>query len=329
MATPTHIPSLALGDRVQGTFLVTGVETRTMDSGDPFTILTLGNSTGSIATEPFWPERQNLVEGLHRGHIVQVIGEVIAFRDRRQVRVTSLTLLPEGAGDLAELLPSVGAVDRYWQTLDGWRREIAKPRLKNVVDLFYEDERFRQRYERCPASIAGHHAALGGLLKHTTEVAAIARTVARASGADGELVLAGVLLHDIGKLEAYSWDGLFDHTEQGRLLGHVVLGALMFVRRLDEEPEPPCTDLERALLLHMILSHHGKLEYGSPVAPMTLEAEIVHWADNTSAKTQDMAAALAEDGNFPEGPFSTPQWTLGKRRAFRGKSDWGLKDGEA
>lgn len=323
MATPIDIPSLEVGSRLQDPLLVLEVDARTTADGNPYTMLVLGNSTGRISTEPFWLERQDAVAGIRRGHVVQVVGEVVAFRDRKQVKVTSLRLLPEGTVDPASLLPSVGAVEKYWETLDGWRREIKKPRLARVVELFYGEDDFRRRYEQCPASLHGHHAAVGGLLKHTTEVAAIARTVARACGADQELVLAGVLLHDIGKLEAYSWRGGFAYTEVGSLVGHVVLGALMLDRRLDEEPEPPCTETERGILLHLILSHHGRLEWGSPVMPLTLEAEVLHWADNASAKTASVADALRDAENFPQGPVSTPQRSLDFRRFYRGASDWG------
>lgn len=323
MPEPVDLKTLPVGAKVQETFLVLGVSIRTQASGDPFTILTLGNSSGSIATEPFWAERQPDVAGLDKGHAVQIIGEVTTYRARPQLRVISIRHLPKGAVDVASLLPSVGAVGRYWETLDAWRREIAKPRLRRVVDLFYEDDWFRERYERCPGAVRGHHAQLGGLLKHTTEVAAIGRTIARTSGADGELVLAGVLLHDIGKLEAYQWDGVFEMTERGRLLGHVVLGALMLERRLAEQPEPPCTVLEREILLHLIVSHHGRLEYGSPVLPMMLEAEILHWADNASAKTASVAEALGDAALFPTGDVSEPVRGLDGRRVFRGRSDWG------
>jgi 3'-5' exoribonuclease len=308
---------------VQDVFLVLDVAVRSLPSGDPFTVLTLGNSTGSIPTEPFWLERQDEIAGLKAGHVVQIVGEVGTYKDRKQVKATSVRQVPKETVDLTALLPSVGAVDRYWEVLDGWRREIAKPRIRAVVDLFYGEDEFRLRYEQCPAAVKGHHAALGGLLKHTTEVAAIARTIARASGADQELVLAGALLHDIGKLEAYRWDGIFAYTEVGRLLGHVVLSALMLDRRLGEEAEPPCTPLERDILLHLVLAHHGKLEFGSPVPPMTLEAEVLHWADNASAKTASLADVLQDDGNFPEGDVSLPQWSLDRRRVFRGTSDWG------
>jgi 3'-5' exoribonuclease len=328
MARPTDLPSLPIGARVQDTLLVLDVDRRATTDGSPFTILTLGNSTGEIATEPFWLDRQDAVAGVRRGHVAQVIGEVDAWHERRQLRVTSIRVVPPESVDVGALLPTVGGVDRYWETLDGWREELRKPRLRAVVDLFYTDQDFRRAYGRCPGSVRGHHAALGGLLKHTAEVAAIARTIARTTSADGELVLAGVLLHDIGKIEAYRWDGVFDQTERGRLLGHVSLGALMLDRRIRELTPPPCTGVERDILLHLLLSHHGRLELGSPVTPMTLEAEIIHWADNASARTASMAEALADAANFPGGPVSLPQRRLDGRRVMRLQSDWGSGTGE-
>ena len=134
-----------------------------------------------------------------------------------------------------------------------------------------------------------------------------------------------MLLHDIGKLDAYRWDSVFDYTDAGHLLGHVVLGSLMLDRRLKEEAVPPCTAEERALLHHLVLSHHGKLEFGSPVPPMTLEAEVLHWADNASAKTASMAEALKEAEAFGEGLVSQRRfWQLDYRRAYRGSSNWGM-----
>ncbi|HXF94885.1 MAG TPA: HD domain-containing protein [Gemmatimonadales bacterium] len=297
MARPTDLPALRPGDRVQDTFLVLDARRKRFDGSD-YTLLTFGNATGRIASAPFWAEDQPLVEGVRPGHVVQVIGEVQEYRGRPQLRVTApLRLLPPGSVELERLLPSVGDVARYWETLDGWRRELANPRLARVISLFYDDDDFRARYQRCPASVAGHHAALGGLLKHTVEVAAIARVIARVSAADQDLVLTGALLHDIGKLEAYRWDTVFDYTDAHYLVGHVVLGALLLDRRLREEPEPPCTPEERAAVLHLILSHHGRREFGSPVVPATLEAEVLHWADEASAKTASLADALrgAED----------------------------------
>jgi 3'-5' exoribonuclease len=327
MSDPLHLPSLDVGHRVDAPLLVLEVDIRSTASGDPYTMLTLGNASGRIGTEPFWRERQEDVAGLRSGHIVHVVGEVGTFRDKRQLRVSSIRSVPAGAADLAAFLPTVGAVEKYRKTLDGWRREISAPRLRTVLDLFFEDEEFRTRFEACPAAVQGHHAALGGLLKHTTEVAAIARTVARTCGADPDVTLAGALLHDIGKLESYTWNGLFAFTDRGRLLGHVVIGAMMLEEAIATADAAPCTDLERDLLLHLILSHHGHLEFGSPVTPMTLEAEVLYWSDNASAKTASMADVLQDDESFPDGSVSTTQWTLDRRRAYRGRSDWG-REGE-
>jgi 3'-5' exoribonuclease len=317
------LPSLEVGERVQDALLVLEADQRSFEGG-AYTVLTLGNSTGRIASAPFWAEDQAKVEGVRKGHVVQVMGEVAEYRGRRQLRVASLRTLPAASVDIRQLLPSVGDVAPYWEKLDEWRRELRKPRLAQVLALFYEDEDFRSRYGQCPASTAGHHAALGGLLKHTVEVGAIARVIGRVAGADAELVLAGVLLHDIGKLEAYRWDRLFEYTPAGHLTGHVVLGSLLLEGRLAEPGAPACTAEERTLLHHLILSHHGKLEFGSPVTPMTLEAEVLHWADNASARTASMGDALKEAEAFGEEMVSQRRfWQLDQRRVYRGSSDWG------
>ena len=292
MPSLLDLPTLRPGDRVQDTLLVLDAEHK-HHSGGAYTVLTFGNATGRLSSAPFWTEDLPFVDGIRKGHVVQVIGEVQEYRGHAQLRVTApLRLLPEGSVDLSKLLPSVGDVTRYWETLDGWRREMRNARLARVVSLFHDDDDFRRRYERCPASVSGHHSALGGLLKHTLEVGAIARVIARVCGADPDLVLAGVLLHDIGKLDSYRWDRIFDYTDAHYLVGHVVLSSLMLDRRLAEEREPPCTEDERAALHHLILSHHGRKEFGSPVVPATLEAEVLHWADNASAQTASMADAL-------------------------------------
>jgi 3'-5' exoribonuclease len=323
MAHPVDLPSLAIGERIQEPLLVLAVEHRGGDS--PHSILTLGNRSGQLATAPFWSSDQPRIAGIAKGDVVQVIGEVSLYRDRRQLSVTSIRPLPRHAIDWEALLPSVGTVAPYWETLDRWRNDLRAPRLRDTLALFFGDPDFRQCYEQCPASLAGHHAALGGLLKHTAEVAAIARIMARVAGADPELVLAGVLLHDIGKLEAYTWQGPFRFTDAGALVGHVVLGSLMLERRVAAAPRPPCTPFELQLLHHLILSHHGDGTFGAPVRPLTLEAEVLHYADNASARTASMAQALADPEHFAAEDLLSQHaiWQLDRRHAFRGSSDWG------
>jgi 3'-5' exoribonuclease len=229
-----------------------------------------------------------------------------------------------------ELLPSVGDVTPYWERLDRMRADLAGPRLRATLDLFYGDDDFRRRYERCPAAPVGHHAQLGGLLKHTWEVAHLGRATAKVyRRADPDLVVAGALLHDIGKLEAYRWDGVFETTEAGSLVGHVALGLMWFDRVVRGASPPPCTERERLLLTHLIASHHGRLEHGATAPPMTLEAEILHFADNTSAKAESMSDALASGELFAGDALLTTRgvWTIDGRKAYRGQADWGRGDG--
>jgi 3'-5' exoribonuclease len=227
--------------------------------------------------------------------------------------------------DWRKLLPSTGDVAPHWARIDGWRAAVRGRRLRCVIGLFYDDQAFRRRYGECPASTVGHHAELGGLLRHTCEVASIGIAIAREAGADADLVLAGALLHDIGKLEAYQWSGAFETTETGALLGHVSLGMLMLGRRIAAEERPPCTERELLLLQHLIASHHGRLEFGAAVTPMTLEAEILHFADDASAKSESMLVALADRDNFSGDALLSARgvWQLDRRKAYRGTSDWG------
>jgi 3'-5' exoribonuclease len=190
------------GAPLHGSLLVVEVDHRSYGDGKDCVVLTLGNATGRIVSAPFWSERRAAVAGLLRGDPVEVTGEIRLYRGRRQLEVLAIRPLSPGEVDWRRLMPSVKDTAPYWRVLDGWRSEIRAPRLRSLLALFYDDPRFRASYGFCPASTVGHHAELGGLLRHTCEVASIGITIAGEAGADADLVLAGALLHDIGKLEA-------------------------------------------------------------------------------------------------------------------------------
>jgi 3'-5' exoribonuclease len=313
------------GAPLHASLLVMEVDHRSFGEGKDCVILTLGNASGRIASAPFWGERRAAVSGLARGDPVEVIGEVRLYRGRRQLEVIAIHPLPRGEADWRRLLPSVKDIVPYWRTIDDWRSQIRAPRLRSLVALFYEDPQFRDRYGSCPASTAGHHAELGGLLRHTCEVGAIGRGIAETCGADRDLVTAGALLHDIGKLEAYVWDAGFTVTEPGALLGHVALGMLMLARRT--AGRVPLCERELWIVQHLIASHHGRPEFGAAVPPMTLEAEVLHYADNASAKSASMAEAVADTDNFQGDELISARtlWQLDRRKAYRGRSDWGVE----
>ena len=175
--TPIDLTALAVGARVQDTFLVWEVETRSQGDGSRFVILTLANASGRLRTAPFWSSELHKVEGLARGAIVRATGDVSEYRGDRQLKVTAIDPVPPGGADLTRLVPSVeGGVAKYWTTLDKWRAEMREGPWKRAVDAFYGDPDFRRAYEQCPGSTNNHHALLGGLLLHTVEVGAIADT---------------------------------------------------------------------------------------------------------------------------------------------------------
>jgi len=316
------LATLAPGARVRGHLLVVEVERRRMGSRDA-TLLTLANGSGRLPSAPLWGEAGNRVTGLTPGNVVEVSGRVGTYRGRRQLEIETIRTAPKELVDPRTLLPALANAESCWSALDRWRAGIRSAGLARVTGLFYDDPAFRRLYEECPASPSGHHAAIGGLLQHTFEVVSIARAIAAVATADRDLVLAGALLHDIGKVEAYTWSGPFEVSQAGALLGHVALGARMLDRRVREVADPVCSAPELDLLLHLVLSHHGRLEFGAAVEPMTLEAEILHYADDASAKSASMAEALRNPANFTgSARLSSRIWQLDRRRVYRGGGEF-------
>jgi 3'-5' exoribonuclease len=329
-AAPLDVPGLTPGDRVQHELLVRERAEKKTNAGDPFVILKLGNRSGAIDTAPIWSDKLEWAAGADPGRVVQVIGDVALYgrngTAKRQLAVTApLRVMPAEHFRADEFLPRVDEdVARLWEKLDRARRSVRSAPLRAVLDCVFGDDVFREQFERAPGSTKGHHAKIGGLLQHTVEVANIAVTSARAiRKANVDLVTAGALLHDVGKVEAYEiGPGGFAATPCGLLVGHVVLGLLHVERRLTTLGEPPCTEGQLLELRHMILSHHGKLEFGSPVVPMTLEAQIVHQADDASAKATDFLDAFDDAELWADGgPFSKRSWQLG-RQVWKRDHDW-------
>lgn len=333
---PLNLGQLSPGDRIQNELRVVSRDNRRTRDGKPFVVLTLGNSSGEIPTAPVWSENLNWVEGAERGAIVQAIGEVSVYQDgarsRRQVRLEApLRVVDPSLVKLEEFLPRIeDDTETLWAAIDRYRGEIRSDTLRRVVGLFFDDDAFRERFERWPGSTRGHHAKIGGLLRHVAEVTAIARTIAQTMKvpdrpiADRDLAVAGALLHDVGKVEAYSVGPTgFDTTTTGHLIGHVVLGVLMLQERIDASPVPVCSREQLLEIQHLILSHHGTLEFGSPVRPMTIEADIVHWADESSAKPSSFADAMADESLFQnDSELSDRVWSLDQRRVWRKKHQW-------
>lgn len=328
---PLTIPTLSAGDRVQHELLVLERAEKKTGAGDPFVILTLGNRSGRIDTAPIWSNQLEWADGARSGKVVQAVGEIQLYSKggpgKKQLALSGpVRILPDATFRAEEFLPSIdGDVEKLWAWVDRTRMEVESATLRRVLDLFFADDDFRVRFERTPGSTVGHHAKLGGLLQHVFEVTNIAKQTARTLGrkVNCDVVIAGALLHDIGKVEAYEiGPGGFSASPCGLLVGHVVMGCLMLERRMAAQGQSICSPGQLLDLQHMILSHHGSLEFGSPVQPMTTEAEIVHWADEASAKATDMLEELDDSALFAGGgEFSDKRsWRLGRKIWRRGHS---------
>ena len=324
--TPLDIPRLTPGERIQHELMVRAREDKTTKTGDPFVVFKLGNATGEMSTN-VWKEDVPHVQGVRPGQVVQVIGQVELYQGRRQLKLTSpLRVVADGAANLDEFLPRITmSPQELWARVDAWRAELHGP-LRTALDLFFADDTFRERFERAPGATRGHHAQIGGLLLHSCEVTNIARASAQTMRGDVALVTVGALLHDIGKVEAYAVDvGGFENTQAGHLIGHIVLGSLMLEDRLRSLPAGTLNDGQRLELHHFIQSHHGIPEFGAAVRPMTLEAEILHYADQASAKGNDFNEAVRDPELFgsDDAEFSSKRsWRL-ERRVWRRTHSWG------
>jgi 3'-5' exoribonuclease len=247
------LASATVGDRVQHELIVRSREDKITKNGDPFAVLNLGNSTGSISST-VWKEQLPGLEGVTTGTIVQVIGTVSSgFKGGRELKLTAPPrIVPAGSVDLDEFLPRITvSVASLWEQIDKWRATMKSAALRTAVDLFFGDDAFRAEFERALGAPRGHHALVGGLLLHEVEVATMARAAAKTMRGDVDLVTVGALLHDIGKVESYTIGvGGFDHSLSGQLLGHVVLGSLMLEKRLATLADGVISEEQRLELHH-------------------------------------------------------------------------------
>ncbi len=258
--------------------------------------------SGQITVKYWGGQDRGSVERLHdsfeRDEVVRVKGEVAEYRNQLDISVSeknggSLERLAEGSYDITELIMTYPDIEQMKAHLLDTVRSVKEPSLRMLLDRFFQDKAFMDGFASCPASVQLHSAAVGGLLKHTLKVAEICKRVTELhEELDADLVLAGALLHDIGKMESLKVSSNITQTEQGHLIGHVILGDQELRRRAETIKDFP--ELLLSKLRHMLLAHHGKKEWGSPVEPMFPEALLVHEADDLDAKLDNMISRREE-----------------------------------
>jgi 3'-5' exoribonuclease len=223
--------------------------------------------------------------------------------------------------DKSDLLPSTTRdVAELWRQLLGFVDSFVNPDLKRLLSTMLNDPALAAAYREAPAAKQLHHAWLGGLLEHVVSLLTLAdRIVPSYSLLDRDLLLTGVILHDIGKIRELSWEIGFEYTVEGVLLGHIQIGTALTERAIDSLPNfPPRL---KTLVLHMILSHHGKLEFGSPKLPMIPEALALSFLDDLDAKMQAIQIEFDKcirEGKSPD-EMTGKVWALDQRQLLNTK----------
>ncbi len=209
------------------------------------------------------------------------------------------------------------------ETIQSFLDKIGNSHLSSLAKVFYEDKEFLQQFSQSPAARRIHHAYLHGLLEHTVELLKLANTVLEIyPQIDADLLITGILLHDIGKVREYSWELDIDYTDEGRLLGHIVIADEMISNAIRQLPDFP-EDLALTLR-HMLVSHHGRYEWGSPRRPKTIEAIALHHLENLSAQINRFSLIL--ENRLPGEDWTTYDRLLRRQLYSGGESDLSIEE---
>lgn len=280
---------------IAGFFAVAAKNSRATKSGASYLALMLGDSSGQIEARA-WDNAE--VQPFEAGDVVAVRGQVCRYNEKIQLKVDKIRRADDrdaGQWVLRDFVPqSERDIDEMWTELEAWVAGFTDPDLRNLLEAFLHDEAIASALREAPAAKALHHAWIGGLLEHVLSLMSLCDLVAgHYPHINRDLLLTGVFLHDIGKLRELQWGTSFEYSLEGQLLGHITIGLGMIEKKIDALPDFPAA--KRLLVEHLVLSHHGKYEYGSPKLPMTPEAIMLHYLDDLDAKMQTVRAEFARN----------------------------------
>jgi 3'-5' exoribonuclease len=297
-----YIGTLVPNDLVTAQFLVLSKEIRQKKTGEPYLSLHLADRTGEIEAR-MWDNVPEVMNSFDRDDFVKVKGLVQVFQNRSQFTVHRLRRLEEREVDLADYFPcSDRDPEEMFAELEITIASLSNPHLRQLLQTVFQDARLVALYKMAPAAKTIHHACRGGLLEHVLSLCALCRLAAsHYKNVDLDLLVTGAILHDIGKIEELSYSRSFGYSAEGQLLGHIVIGLRIVGGKFDQLPDFPLK--LRTLVEHMIISHHGELEFGSPKVPVFPEALLLHHLDNLDSKMDAMRNALKRDHHV-DGDFT-------------------------
>jgi 3'-5' exoribonuclease len=284
-------------------FLVHSKEIRQKKGGEMYLSLLLADRTGELDAK-MWDNVAEVLDGFERDDFVKVKGLIQIFHNRPQLTIHKVRRLDDSEVDYADYFPcSTRDPNEMWAELRGIVAGIGNEHLKALLEALLDDEEVARRYRLAPAAKQIHHAYLGGLIEHVLSLCGLAKmAAAHYPHVDRDLLLTGVVLHDIGKIYELNYERGFSYSTEGQLLGHIHIAVRMIEDKLRALPAFPLQ--LRTLLEHMVLSHHGQLEFGSPKLPQFPEALLLHYLDDMDSKMECMRA-LAQKDRLVEGCFTS------------------------
>ncbi len=278
-----YVKDIRSGTKVDSLFMVREKNLAFSNKGAPYHSLRLGDRTGTVEAK-IWENALELDRIFKRGDVVFIQARATSYKNAIQLSVNNLQVIPTANIDLTDYLPvAAGDRDEMFAELLAFIEGIGDPHLKELLKAIFTDEEISRRFKLAPAAKGFHHVYLGGLLEHTLSVVRLlSLAVDHYAGLNRDLIIAGGILHDLGKIYEFTYNRIIDYTDEGRLIGHIVKGVEMTDAKIALIPEFP--ESLAVELKHIILSHHGSLEYGSPKLPNTTEALAVHMIDDLDAK---------------------------------------------
>jgi 3'-5' exoribonuclease len=309
MKTP-FVTDLLSEQNITTFFLVHEKEVRNTREGRAYLRLELGDRSGTIEAR-MWEQFEAAAKDISRDDFVKVQARVEIYRNKPQLALVQLRLAKPEEIDLADYLPHTAAdVEKMWAQLLAYAESLGNPWLKNLVLGIIADPEVARCYKRAPAAKVMHHAYLGGLLEHVVGLCGMAKLVAgHYPELDVDLLLTAAMLHDVGKLQELCYERAIGYTTEGQLLGHIVMELETVSRAIDKlEGFPPAL---KTVVQHLLISHHGQYEFGSPKLPMIREAMVFHYLDDLDSKLAAVRVALATPSGDDE--WSAYSSALGRK----------------
>jgi 3'-5' exoribonuclease len=295
---------------VTSTFVVVAKQIKPKKTGEPYLALTLGDRSGQLEAK-MWDNVEEVLEAFEQDDFLKVKGLINKYKQRFQLTIHKLRKLGDSEIEFADYLPKTTKdIDELWKTLSDFVSGFQNQYLKTLVQAFMADPEIAAAYRNAPAAKTLHHAYIGGLLDHVVSLFRSCDLISRNySHINRDLLLTGAFLHDIGKIHELTYNRSFSYTTKGQLLGHLIIELEMLQAKLIQVPGFP--EELKTLVEHLIISHHGQYDFGSPKLPMFPEALMLHYLDDLDSKMEAMRAHFERESTL-DGPWTSYNASLGR-----------------